>query len=67
MDQSLTFRQHAEKVSRKTTARVNLIHRLADYNWEAEFTTLYTSTLAEYMPLQNTAFLHGEGATTLRR
>ena len=46
LDRTLTFRQHLEKMSAKTTSRVSLICRLAGTTWEAATKTLHISTQA---------------------
>ena len=46
LDRTLTFRQHLENVSAKTSARVALIRRLAGTTWGASTKTLRISTQA---------------------
>ena len=46
LDQTLTFRQHLEKMSAKTTSLVSLIRRLAGTTWGAAMKTLRISTQA---------------------
>ena len=46
LDRTLSFRQHLENLSAKTTARVALIRRLAGTTWGAATKTLKVSTLA---------------------
>lgn len=46
LDRTLTFRQHLENLSAKTSARVALIRRLAGTTWGASTKTLRTSTQA---------------------
>jgi len=45
MDRSLTYRQHLESLSKKLTARVGLLRRLADSKWGSDAKTLRTATL----------------------
>ena len=46
LDRTLTFRQHLEKMSAKTTFRVSLIRHLAGTTWGAATKTLCISTQA---------------------
>ena len=46
LDRTLSFRQHLENLSAKTTARVALIRRLAGTTWGAATKTLKVSSLA---------------------
>ena len=44
LDQSLTFRQHIEKLKNKMTFKVALVKRLVGLNWGACFDALCIST-----------------------
>ena len=46
LDRTLTFHQHLETLSAKTSARIALIHRLSGTTWGALTRTLRTSTQA---------------------
>ena len=53
LDQSLTYKNHLDKLKQKVSSRVSLVRKLSEANWGTSFNTLRTSTTAlEFAPAE---------------